>query len=112
MLHTDDPLVLEIKIYDESKNYKKNRIAEGFSQIIKYANDYHKQVGYEVVFNLDAVNFEFQCEENEKNWPNRVIFEGKTYYIIVINLNSNKTASKSGKIKKVSITLDDLTLQK
>ncbi len=112
MLHTDDPLVLEIKIYDESKNYKKNRIAEGFSQIIKYANDYHKQVGYLVVFNLDAVNFEFQCEENEKNWPNRVIFEGKTYYIIVINLNSDKTASKSGKIKKVSITLDDLTLQK
>ncbi len=111
MLHTDDPLVLEIKIYDESKGYRKNRIASGFSQIVKYANDYHKNVGYLVIFNLDPVNFNFQCAEAGKHWPNRIIFEGKTYYIIVVNLNDEDTASNSGKIKKLNITLEDLTSQ-
>jgi len=111
MLHTDDPLVLEIKIYDESKSYRKNRIADGFSQIVKYANDYHKNVGYLVVFNVDPVNFDFQCAEPGKEWPNRVLFEGKSYYIIVVNLNSENTASNAGKIKRLTITLDDLTSQ-
>jgi hypothetical protein len=109
MLHTDDPLVVEIKIYDESKNYRKNRIVDGFSQVVKYATDYHKNVGYLVTFVIDPVNFEIQGAEHDKAWPNRVTFEGKSYYLIFINLSSELTASQSGKIKKQVITIEDLT---
>jgi len=111
MLHTDDPLVMEIKVYDESKGYKHNRIISGFSQIVKYANDYHKNVGYLVVFVLDAVNFEIQGIEAEKGWPNRILFEGKTYYIVFINLNADVTGSKAGIIRKEVLTLSDLTTE-
>jgi hypothetical protein len=109
MLHTDDPLVLEIKIYDESKGYRKNRIVDGFSQIVKYANDYHKNVGYLIVFNADPVNIEIQGAENDKTWPNRIPFEGKSYYMIFINLNREVSASKAGIIKKITLSLSDLT---
>ncbi|MBD2303068.1 hypothetical protein [Nostoc sp. FACHB-190] len=33
LLHTNDPLVLEVKIFDRSKNYRKDRIISGFTQI-------------------------------------------------------------------------------
>jgi hypothetical protein len=45
-LHTEDPLVLEVKIYNVAQNYAVNRIASGFSQIVKYADKYNKNVGH------------------------------------------------------------------
>jgi hypothetical protein len=109
MLHTDDPLVLEIKVYDETKGYKLNRIIDGFSQIVKYANDYNKYIGYLVVFNMDAINFEIKQSETVKSITTKIIFEGKSFYLIFINLNQQLTASKAGIIKTQSISVNDLT---
>ncbi|RRB07871.1 hypothetical protein [Larkinella rosea] len=100
-LDTNDPLVLEIKVYDTAKAYRKNRIIDGFGQIVKYASNYNKDVGYLVVFNLDNIEIKIVTSEPKENeaFPNRVIFNDKIYFIIFINLNSDQTASKQGKIK-------------
>ncbi|MBS1753565.1 MAG: hypothetical protein KF741_13170 [Ferruginibacter sp.] len=95
LLDTSDPLVLEIKIYDSSKNYKKQRIIDGFNQIVKYANDYNKSVGYLVNFVLDNAEFNFQSTTTERTWPQRIEINGKIFYIIFINLFDGASASNS-----------------
>ncbi|PXV67339.1 hypothetical protein CLV62_10312 [Dysgonomonas alginatilytica] len=109
LVDTEDPLVMEIKIYDSEKGYKKDRIISGFTQIVKYANDYHKNIGYLVVFNLDQVEIEIENIEPDNKLPNRIIFNGKTYYIIIVNLNYDATASNLKKLNKVTISYDELT---
>jgi len=109
LIDTDDPLVMEIKIYDSTKGYKKDRIISGFSQIVKYSEDYHKDTGYLVVFNMDNIEIEIQGKESDNKWPNRFIFNGKTYYIIFINMNNDVSASKQGKLKKETILFEELT---
>lgn len=104
----DDPLVLEVKIYDTERQYKKNRIADGFSQIVTYSNDYNKSVGYLVVFNVDNVEIEI-VGDSPKTQPKSVLFNHKTYFIIVINLNQDETASKKGKLEVVRISENELT---
>lgn len=109
LVNTEDPLVMEIKIYDSERKYGKERIISGFTQIVKYANDYHKNIGYLVVFNLDEIEIEVESIESDNKFPNRVIFNGKTYYIIIINLNYDTSASKQGKLNRLTIPYNDLT---
>jgi hypothetical protein len=106
LIDTDDPLVMEIKVLDSEKNYKKDRIIIGFTQIVKYSNDYHKKVGYLVVFNLDNVEIEIENKETENRFPNRIIFNGKTYYIIIVNLNYDVSASKQKTLNSQSLKRD------
>ncbi|GAB3995664.1 hypothetical protein GCM10028807_36410 [Spirosoma daeguense] len=105
-LDSNDPLVLEIKVYDTSKSYRKNRIIDGFTQIVKYANDYNKDVGYLVVFNLDPIEIKVTSSDPNKSqaYPARITFNDKNYFIIFINLNSDLPASKQGKIKVEEIS--------
>lgn len=112
LVNTEDPLVMEIKIVDAEKGYGKERIINGFTQIVKYANDYHKNIGYLVVFNLDNTEIEVENKEPDNKFPNRVIFNGKTYYIIVVNLNYDVSASNQKNLKKITVTLEDLSISK
>jgi len=109
LVDTEDPLVLEIKVYDSTKGYQKDRIIKGFSQIVKYTNDYHKNTGFLVVFNLDNIEIEIISNDQDKLWPNRLIFNGKTYFVIIINLNYDVTASKQGILNKISLDISELT---
>lgn len=109
LIDTEDPLVMEIKIYDSERKYGKERIISGFTQIVKYANDYLKNVGYLVVFNLDEIEIEIESIEPDNKFPNRVIFNGKTYYIIIVNLNYDTTASNLKKLNPVTISYKELT---
>lgn len=107
-IETDDPLIVEIKILDSKKKYGKDRIKKGFSQIVKYANDYHKDAGYLVIFNMDNVELNFKFDDN-KSFPVSFNFSGKTFYFIVINCEREESASKVGTLKEVVITGEDLT---
>ncbi|NEM98200.1 hypothetical protein GXP69_10870 [Pontibacter sp. BT327] len=98
-LDSKDPLVLEIKVFDKEKSYTKKRIVNGFTQVVKYANDYHKDTGYLVVFNLDNVEIVINKNEPEKQLPTVVHFNNKTYHIIIINLKREASASKLGQLK-------------
>lgn len=109
MLHTEDPLVLEIKITDEKKKYGTGRIKGGFAQVVKYADDYHKNIGYLVVFNFDAVKFELTGTEKDNTWPQRVNFRDKVFYFIFVDLHIGESASKTGTLKKKTISVSELT---
>lgn len=110
LIDKDDPLVLEIKIYDSSRGYRKNRVIDGFTQIVKYSNDYNKSVGYLIVFNIDNVEIDIQkTTTRHTSYPRSVIFNHKTYFIIVVNLNQDVTASKQGKLTIESISEGELT---
>lgn len=109
MLHTEDPLVLEIKIIDKEKNYGAARIKGGFAQVVKYADDYHKNLGYLVIFNFDHAKIEFTGTEKDNTWPQRIKFRDKIFYLITIDLNLALSASKTGTIKKLTISSEELT---
>jgi hypothetical protein len=107
-LDTSEPLVVEIKIFDRTKKYGKDRIADGFSQIVQYTNDYNKNEGYLVIYNLDTAELNFKFIDNNQFFPPMYIFNGKRYYFIVINLGQTKSASKLGKSETIEITEKDL----
>lgn len=111
LLHTDDPLVLEVKIFDRKKNYRKDRIIDGFRQIVSYSNDYNKPIGYLLVFNMDVAEVDIVTKQNDNRWPYRVILAGKTYFIMFVNIPplDTKTASKRGKIDKIVLREEELT---
>jgi len=109
LIDSKDPLILEIKIFDTEKGYRKNRVIEGFSQIIKYSNDYNKNVGYLVIFNLDNIEIEIRSDDSDKNFPNKILFNNKVYYIVFVNLNYDTSASKTGVLKVETISKDELT---
>ena len=107
-IESDDPMVLEIKIYDEEKGYKKNRILDGFKQIVRYANDYHKSIGYLVIFNVSNKEIIFDLTSSETTFPPYLNFNYKTFYFITINIYPFVSASISGKTEKILITEKDL----
>ena len=110
-IDTEDPLIIEIKIFDSEKDYRKNRIIEGFTQTVKYTNDYNKDFGYLVVFILDEVDINFNFKENDNFFPPRLSHGNKNYFFIVINLKPLESASKLGKTKTIEITESDMMQQ-
>lgn len=107
-INSEDPLVLEIKIYDSGK-YRKEYIKKGFTQVYRYANDYNKPIGYLVVFNVskDLINFKL---ENQVIGPTKILFNGKTIFIIIIDINPEMpSASSNKKLKITEITEKFLT---
>jgi hypothetical protein len=85
-IETDDPLVLEVKVWDSQKNYRVNRIRDGLRQAIKYADDYGKNVGYVVVFNLDEQPLIFTDSSSLSSFPPTLIINSKTFHFIPINI--------------------------
>lgn len=107
-IHTDNPIVIEVKIVDKAKNYGKNRIKEGFAQIVKYTGDYNKDFGYLVIFNMDPAEISFDFADNNHRFPPVLSYNNKHFYFIVVNCLETATASKIGKIETMSITEADL----
>lgn len=108
-IDTSEPIVIEIKIFDRAKNYGKNRIIEGFSQIIKYTSDFNKDTGYLIVYNADKAEISFQFNESTKIFPPMLVLNNKVYYFVIINLNNESSASKIGTTEIISVSESDLT---
>ena len=70
-LETDDPLVLEIKVWDSDKGYKENRIRDGVRQVMDYAAKYGKDKGHLLVFNMDQEPLVFLSDKTINEWPAR-----------------------------------------
>jgi hypothetical protein len=107
-IETDDPLVVEIKIFDRNKNYGKDRIKDGFTQVLKYANDYNKDVGYLVIYNLDKAELNLAFNESNNMFPTSINFNNKTFYLIIINLNTGISASKQGTTEVIEFKEEEL----
>ena len=107
-IETNDPLIVEVKVFDLNKNYGKDRIKDGFSQCIKYANDYNKNVAYLALFNVSPKEIVFKFTDGDKFFPPKLIVGNKVFYFVVINLNQEVSASKIGKTDFVEIHESDL----
>lgn len=85
-LDTDEPLVLEVKVWDSEKGYGEDRIRDGLRQVMDYADKYGKDRGYVPVFNLDTEPLVFVPEADSDVWPARIERGGKTYFFVAINI--------------------------
>ena len=107
-LHTSDPLIIEIKIFD-GKSRNKSYIQKGVTQIIEYMTDYNKSVGYLVIFNVCNKDLKFSLTCREK--PPRLIINNKTIYIMDIDIfHDSIPASKKLTLDIYEIKEDELII--
>jgi hypothetical protein len=102
-LETDDPLVLEVKVWDSNKGYRDNRIRDGIRQVMDYAIKYGKDRGYVIVFNLDAIPLVF-VGQSPGEWPARIELGDRTYFFIAVHIGGQKApVSQRDKGKLVAV---------
>lgn len=107
---TSDPLVLEIKVWDSSKGYTKNRVCDGLRQVMEYATKYGKDKGHVVIFNLDQEPLSFVDQTNPSEWPPRIEYGGKTYFFLDVHLAEKpRPISRQDKGRPVRLNNIDLT---
>lgn len=104
-LETNDPLVLEVKIFDPEMNYSKSYIKKGLEQCIKYCNDFNKDVGYLVVFNPSKSDLRFEINKDEN--PQRILVGGKRIFLISVDIFPERP-SASKKNNTIIIKGNDL----
>ncbi|MCY4617732.1 MAG: hypothetical protein OXD50_04140 [Chloroflexi bacterium] len=108
---SEDPLVLEVKVYDPKRNRRRGHIRQGLHQAAQYAKDYNESVGYLVVFNCSAFPLSFRTTSREQTeFPPRVSYEGKTIYLISIDIGiDGASASKENPASRTEISYEELT---
>lgn len=106
-IETEDPIIVEVKIFDKNKGYGVDRIKDGFGQIVDYTTDYNKNTGYLVIYNMEETELDFNFSDSNNMFPPSISLNGKVFYFIVINL-SIVSASKKGPLKKIPITETEL----
>ena len=95
LLGSDDPLVLEVKVFDPGRSRDKSHLRQGFHQVLRYANDYSQSLGYLVIFNCSDRQLIISSEEESgAEFPPRITYGGKTFFVIPIDIHPD-TASAS-----------------
>lgn len=110
-LDTDDPLVLEAKVWDSEGGYRENRVRDGLRQVTDYADKYGKDSGYVPVFNLDREPLVFVSEPSSDEWPARIERGGRTYYFMAIEI-AEQPESISQKDKGKRVEVNEVQLDK
>ena len=88
LLESDDPLVLEVKVFDPEHDKGKRNIRQGFHQVLRYAQDYNQSVGYLAIFNCSDRQLAIAPEDtSEIEFPPRITYDGKTFFVIVIDIH-------------------------
>lgn len=102
----DERLLVDAKIF----NGNSSNIKSGFNQIYTYTLTYNQSFGSLVIFNVNEKQLSFSSESND---PKFSIFHinGKTIFLIVIDIFPRPTASKRGTLKICNLTKKDLIEQ-
>ena len=110
LLGSNDPLVLEVKVFDPSKSRGTNHLRQGFHQVLRYANDYNQSLGYLVIFNSSENQLVISHEESpETEFPLRVSYAGKTLFLITIDIHPDiDSASKEKPSNRRAVSVKDL----
>ena len=111
LLGSDDPLVLEVKVYDPDLSKDVANLRQGFHQAFRYANDYNESLGYLVIFNCSSNQLVITTDnEPENEFPPRIVHGGKTFFIVIIDVNPERdSASKEDPSGRVTIDSKELT---
>ena len=109
LLGSDDPLVLEVKVFDPDRSKGKAHIRQGFHQVLRYAEDYNQNVGYLVVFNCSDGQLAFESEAGGSEFPSRVTHAGKTFFLMTVDISSGRpSASKESSTTRTKISQEEL----
>ena len=110
LLGSDDPLVLEVKVFDPDLSKGKNHLRQGFHQVLRYANDYNQNLGYLVIFNCSDRQLVISSEEGSRAaFPPRISYGGKVFFVIPIDTNPDTTsASKEKPGSRLDIDIREL----
>jgi hypothetical protein len=103
LLETEDPLVLEIKLYDGEGRGIAN-IASGVQQAARYASDYHKTTAYVAIFNLTDRHLVLPTDDETASWPPSVRVGDVKVNLIVIQALPLPSASTQGRVQQVTVT--------
>ena len=107
---SNDPLVLEIKVFDPERGKGKSHLRQGFHQVLRYANDYQQSSGYLVMFNCSNNQLVFPSQNTDGGeFPPRIVHDGKTIFLISVELGANRDpASREDTGGRTEITVGDL----
>lgn len=106
---SDDPLVLEVKVFDPDQSRGKEHLRQGFHQVLRYANDYQQNVGYLVVFNCSSNQLVWPSNTSGNEFPPRIVHDSKTFFLIAIDIGVNrKSASKEKPSDRFTISRREL----
>ena len=88
LLGSNDPLVLEVKVFDPEMGRNNSHLTQGFHQVLRYANDYNQNIGYLVIFNCSGQQLVIGAGESpDQDFPPRINFGGKTFFVITIDVH-------------------------
>ena len=109
-LNSDDPLVLEVKVFDLDRNKGITHLKQGFHQITRYSQDYNQSVGYLVVFNCSDRQLVITPDQSsEPEFPPRIHYAGKTFFVVPIDIHPDiASASRERPASRVEIDPTDL----
>ena len=110
LLGSDDPLVLEVKVFDPDRGRGKRNMQQGLHQVLRYSDDYNQPVGYLVVFNCSDGQLAFQAwPDGEFAVPARVSHGGKTFFVISIDIRPDRpSASRDRPATRTQIRYEEL----
>lgn len=110
LLGSDDPMVLEVKVFDPGRNRGVPHLRQGFHQVLRYANDYDENVGYLVVYNCsDRQLIVTDTASQQAESPSRIKHANKTIFVFVIDVNPDTaSASKENPSNRQVIDQQDL----
>ena len=98
LLGSDDPLVLEVKLFDPDRGKGKSHLRQGFHQVLIYANDYNQSVGYLVIFNCSDRQLAISSEEaSGAEFPPRIEYGGKTFFVVSIDIHPDTDSASKEK---------------
>jgi hypothetical protein len=103
LLETEDPLVLEIKLYDGEERGIAN-IASGVQQATRYASDYHKTTAYVVIFNLTDRHLLLPTDDETGSWPPYVRVGDVKVNLIVVQALPLPSASTQRRVQQITVT--------
>lgn len=111
LLGSEDPLVLEIKVFDPDRSKGKAHLRQGFHQISRYATDYNQSLGYLVIFNCSGKQLVISSRDgSEEETPTRITYGGKTFFVVAIDVHPDApTASVESPSSLFSVYVDELT---
>lgn len=105
---SDNPLVLDAKIFEPNGSRNKKYILKGFRQVYQYTLDYNKPFGYLVIFKVCEKDLKFNLNSQSSS-VQYVNLNSKTIFFIVIDIYEyEQTASKRGELKAYVINESDL----
>ena len=110
LLGSDDPMVLEVKVFDPSRGRNKSHLRQGFQQVLRYADNYNQNSGYLVIFNCSDHQMVVTDGDSEHfEAPTRIKYANKTFFVFVIDVHpETASASKENPFNRQVIKYCDL----